>query len=80
MPEYLTRPEAAAYLTARGLIVSKSTLQKWATIGGGPVYRRFGIRALYRPVDLEEWAEAKLGLPRRSTSEAERNGVTGDHA
>jgi hypothetical protein len=71
MPEYLTRPEAADYLTARGLIVSKSTLQKWATSGGGPVYRRFGIRALYTAADLDAWAKAKLGAPRRSTSEAE---------
>ncbi len=68
-PEYLTRAEAAAYLTARGLPVSKCTLQKWATTGGGPVYRIFGIRALYVPADLDAWAEAKLSAPRRSTSE-----------
>lgn len=60
MQEYLTRPEAAAYLTARGLPVSKCTLQKYATIGGGPLYRRFGTRALYTATDLDTWAESKL--------------------
>jgi Helix-turn-helix domain len=69
MAEYLTRPEAAEYLKARGLIVSKSTLQKWATIGGGPIYRRFGIRTVYRPADLDSWANSKLSAPRSSTTE-----------
>ncbi|MEQ8507316.1 MAG: helix-turn-helix domain-containing protein [Rhodospirillales bacterium] len=68
-PEYFTRAEAAEYLTSRGLPVSKCTLQKWATVGGGPVYRIFGIRALYTPADLDDWAEEKLSAPRRSTSE-----------
>jgi hypothetical protein len=69
MPEYLTRPEAAEYLTARGLIVSKSTLQKWATIGGGPQYRRFGNRAVYVAADLDAWADAKLTAPQHSTAD-----------
>jgi hypothetical protein len=70
MTEYMTRPEAAEYLTARGLIVSKTTLQKFATIGGGPIYRRFGIRTVYKPADLDAWAAAKLSAPRSSTAEA----------
>lgn len=68
--KYLTRPAAAEYLTARGLPVSKCTLQKWATTGGGPLYRRFGNRTLYIPADLDAWAEDKLSAPRHSTSEA----------
>ena len=40
-----------------------------ATVGGGPVYQIFGIRSLYKPVDLKTWAEAKLTPPRTSTSE-----------
>ena len=67
--KYLTRVEAAAYLTALGFVTTKGTLQKWATVGGGPVYRRFGVRALYKPSDLDDWAQAKLGPPRRSTSD-----------
>ena len=41
--KFLTRAEAAQYLTEqRGLPTAKTTLQKWVTTGGGPVYRRFG--------------------------------------
>lgn len=64
---YLDRTEAAEYLTARGLRVSKNTLQKWATTGGGPAYRRFGLRAVYQQADLDAWAEAKLSAPRCSS-------------
>jgi hypothetical protein len=66
---YLSRPEAAEYICARGLIVSKNTLQKYATVGGGPVYRRFGNRAVYTTSDLDAWIEQKLSDPIRSTSE-----------
>lgn len=69
-PKYLCRPEAAEFLTERGFPVSKNTLEKWGTTGGGPTYRIFGNRALYTPDDLIAWAEAKLSAPRRSTSEA----------
>lgn len=65
---YLSRAEAAEYLTKRGLPVSKNTLQKWATVGGGPAYRRFGMRAVYKPEDLDTWAENKLTDPMSSTS------------
>ncbi|MDP2826700.1 MAG: helix-turn-helix domain-containing protein [Sulfuritalea sp.] len=67
---YLDRAEAAQYLTARGLRVSKNTLQKWVTVGGGPVYRRFGLRAVYLTADLDAWAIAKLTPPRCSSSKS----------
>jgi hypothetical protein len=70
MREYLTREEASAYLTGRGLKITKTTLQKMATLGGGPTYAIFGSRALYTPSNLDAWAEAKLSAPRASTSEA----------
>jgi hypothetical protein len=70
MRQYLTRAEAAAYLTERGLPISKNTLQKMATVGGGPPYQIFGNKALHEPAKLDEWAEAKLSAPRRTTSEA----------
>lgn len=67
---YYDRREAAEYLTEqRGLKISKNTLQKLACIGGGPVYRVFGIRSVYTVADLDTWADAKLSAPRRSTSE-----------
>lgn len=68
--EYLERAEAAQYLTDRGLRTSKNTLQKYATIGGGPLYRRFGNRAVYTTSDLDTWAEQKLSPPRASSSAA----------
>lgn len=70
MSEYLTRAEAAEFLTARGFPVSKNTLQKMATVGGGPIYQIFGNKSLYRPDALVQWAEGKLSTPRASTSEA----------
>ena len=64
--KFLDRNEAAQYLAESGLRVSKNTLQKWATTGGGPLYRRFGNRAVYQTGDLDEWALAKLSAPRRT--------------
>jgi hypothetical protein len=63
--KFLDRSEAAQYLTQRGLPVAKTTLQKLVTVGGGPVYRRFGNRAVYRTEDLDSWAQEKLTEPRR---------------
>ena len=47
--EYLRRREAATYLTEKGLPVSRLTLQKLATTGGGPTHALFGNKALYTP-------------------------------
>lgn len=66
--KYLTRPEAAAFLNDHGFPVSKTTLGKYATVGGGPDYQIFGYRALYTPDELLRWAKGKLKEPRRSTS------------
>jgi hypothetical protein len=41
---YLTRQEAADYLSERGLQIAKNTLQKYATTGGDPEYCIFGNR------------------------------------
>lgn len=67
---YLSRLEAADYLIERGLPYTKNTLQKFATVGGGPVYRRFGMRAVYLASDLDAWIASKMSTPRCSTSEA----------
>lgn len=67
--KFLTRAEAAQYLTdQRGLPTAKTTLQKWVTAGGGPVYRRFGKYAVYAVPDLDAWADSKLTAPRASSS------------
>lgn len=66
---YLSRAQSADYLTNdRGLPTAKTTLQKLASIGGGPKYRRFGNRSVYLQTDLDEWAEEKLSPPMASTS------------
>lgn len=70
MADYLDRREAAKYLTDRGLKCSHNTLQKFATVGGGPEYSIFGNRALYTPQNLDAWAETRLTASRKSTSEA----------
>ena len=66
---YLTRQESANYLSERGLLVTKNTLQKFATVGGGPEYSIFGNRALYKRQNLDAWTEARLTASRKSTSE-----------
>jgi hypothetical protein len=70
LKRYLTRREAASYLGERGLPVSKNTLQKFATTGGGPEYCIFGNRALYTGESLDAWAEARITRFRKSTSDA----------
>jgi hypothetical protein len=70
MPRYRTRIEAAQYLTERGLRTSHRTLAKYATVGGGPVYRRFGNRVVYSEHDLDVWAVSKLSEPLGAELEA----------
>lgn len=65
----LTRTEAAAYLSERGYRVAYATLNKYATVGGGPTFESFGRRPLYKPSDLLAWVAERSSGPRRSTSE-----------
>ena len=45
---FLTRKNAAQYLTEqRGLPTTYSTFQKFACLGGGPIYRIFGNEPVY---------------------------------
>ena len=67
---YRDRKEAADYLTGRGFKTSWRTLQKLASVGGGPAYQIFGSRALYTEENLDAYAEDKLSELRHSTSEA----------
>ncbi|MDD2742147.1 MAG: hypothetical protein PHV02_07730 [Rhodocyclaceae bacterium] len=70
--KFLTRAESANYLTnERGAPTAKTTLQKYATTGGGPKYQVFGNRALYQVADLDEWVAGKLSAPRHSTTAGE---------
>ena len=65
----LGRKEAAQFLTDRGFKTAPATLAKLACIGGGPQFRSFGRKPLYRETDLIAWAESRTTGPRRSTSD-----------
>jgi hypothetical protein len=69
---YLSRPAAAAFLTHLGLKTATATLAKWATVGGGPAYRLYGIKVVYERDNLRAWAESRLSKPLESTA-ARRN-------
>lgn len=64
----LSRAEAAAFLTARGYRISVATLGKYACVGGGPAFEKFGRRPLYTESSLIEWAKKKTTPPKPHTS------------
>ena len=68
-PKYLSRKEAATYLSQEGFPTAMATLEKLASIGGGPAFRKFGRRVIYDPADLLVWAESRA-RKMTSTSEA----------
>lgn len=60
MKKFLTRAEAAKYLTEElGVPTAAGTLQKLASVGGGPPYRVAGRNAIYARADLDAWVELK---------------------
>jgi|ERR1700730_644829 len=67
----LTREQLAAALTEAGYPTKPKTLATKASRGGGPPYRLFGTRAIYRWGDSIAWAHERLTEPRRNTSEAD---------
>ncbi len=68
--QFLRRKAAGEYLKSKYGFGSAKTLAKLATLGGGPEFHKAGPAALYAPQALDEWALAKIGGARRSTSEA----------
>lgn len=69
--KYLRRKEAADYLRKHYGHGSPRTLAKLATIGGGPVFHRFGRIVVYEPAALDSWALTGLSGPLHSTSDRE---------
>ena len=66
---YFRRAMAAHYVRETwGLPCSSKWLAKLAVTGGGPVYRKAGRFPVYTVVDLDAWAESRLGSRRCSTS------------
>jgi hypothetical protein len=68
--KFFTRAQTAEALTQEGFKVSPATLATKATRGGGPPYRLFGRRPLYRWGDALEWARGRLSEPVTCTAEA----------
>jgi hypothetical protein len=64
----LNREDTARALTEYGFQTAPSTLATKATRGGGPPYRLFGRKPLYRWRDVLEWAETRLSEPASSSS------------
>ena len=66
---YLNRIQASGYLESLGLKVAPTTLAKWACVGGGPAFQKFGRLVRYtRPV-LYEWATERLEPAKHNTSQ-----------
>ena len=65
----LTREGAADALTEAGFPTAAATLATKATRGGGPPFRLYGRRPLYRWGDALDWARSRLSNPIRNTSE-----------
>jgi hypothetical protein len=76
----LGRKETAEALTEAGYPVAAATLTTMACRGGGPPYRLFGPRAIYRWGDSVEWARSRLSALRRSAAEHAADAVQGDAA
>jgi hypothetical protein len=70
----LTRAQTSQALKESGYPVEPSTLATKASRGGGPRFRKFGARVLYRWGDALQWAHSRLSAPRRNTSEGDAIG------
>lgn len=65
----MRRSEVPAYLMKKyGIPIALKTLNKLASTGGGPVMQYVGRVPLYRPEDLDAWAEQRLSAPVDSTA------------
>lgn len=68
--EFITRKEASVYICEKGISVSISQLNKYATYGGGPVFYKFGKKkVLYKTSDIDNWIKQQLSNPLTSSSQ-----------
>lgn len=68
---FLRRADAATYVTEHyGFPCSRQWLAKLAVIGGGPTFRKAGRFPIYKPADLDAWAQARIGPAQTSTVDA----------
>jgi len=65
----LRRNEVARALTEAGFPTAASTLAWLASMGGGPIFTKYGRYPIYQWGDVLDWAESRLSRPVKSTSE-----------
>lgn len=66
----LRRSEVPDYLNTKyGIPIALATLNKMASVGGGPTMQYAGRIPLYQVTDLDAWANARLSKRVSSTSE-----------
>jgi len=73
----LTREATAEALVEAGFPTTPKTLATKATRGGGPPYRKFGARVLYRWGDALDWARSRLGPVITSSAELDARAAAG---
>jgi hypothetical protein len=70
----LRRKDASKYLLqVWGVQISANTLAKKAVEGTGPAFTKWARWPYYTLEELDRWANARLGRPRRSTAEHAQN-------
>ncbi|WP_036286408.1 hypothetical protein [Methylosinus sp. PW1] len=68
----LTGSELSEYLSLKfGWKVAPATLAKWRSVGGGPPFYKPSCTPLYPTQTADEWALARLGKLKSSTSDTE---------
>ncbi|KAB2656298.1 hypothetical protein F9K94_17520 [Brucella tritici] len=66
----LRRKDVPEYLrTKHGIDIAYATLEKLASVGGGPAMQYQGRFPLYHKDDLDKWADERISPAVRSTSE-----------
>jgi hypothetical protein len=75
LPPRLRKPnlngvELSEFLMLKhGLKIAPATLAKWRSVGGGPRFYKASCTPLYPTIEADEWALARLGLLKSSTSD-----------
>ncbi|PWB83994.1 MAG: hypothetical protein C3F11_03645 [Methylocystaceae bacterium] len=75
LPPRLRKPnlngaELSEYLSLKfGWKVAPATLAKWRSVGGGPPFYKPSCTPLYPTQTADEWALARLGGLKKSTSD-----------
>jgi len=69
MPQFLRPGPAERFLQENYGFGGKKSLDKLASVGGGPPFHKAGHARLYKPEALIEFALSKIGPPQTSTAQ-----------